>query len=202
MAGRILLIATRNPGKLREFAALLAGVPFALRGLDSIAGAPHVIEDGATYRENAYAKASTLARFSGLPTLADDSGLEVDALGGAPGVRSARFAGAGADDGANIRLLLEALAGRPRADRTARFRCVLIVVRPDGETIAAEGSCEGIITDVPRGNAGFGYDPVFYYPAADLFFAEMADTEKNRISHRARACAELAPRLSSFLDGV
>ncbi len=201
MSRRTLLIATRNPGKVREFAALLAALPFELRGLEGIPDAPHVAEDGVTYHDNAYAKALALARFSGLPTLADDSGLEVDALDGAPGVRSARFAGVDADDGDNVRFLLRCLAGRPPAERTARFRCVLVVARPDGETIAAEGSCEGMISEAPRGTSGFGYDPIFFYPPAGRTFAELSAAEKNRVSHRARACADLAPRLRAFLAG-
>jgi XTP/dITP diphosphohydrolase len=194
-----LLIATANPGKLREFGELLAGVPVTLQSLIGHPDAPVVPEDGSTYLENARAKALAVARWSGRPALGDDSGLEVDALGGAPGIHSARYAGATQDSAANLVTLLAALAGVPDARRTARFRCVLVVARPDGQTLVAEGTCEGRITPAPSGSGGFGYDPVFYYPPAGMTFAALPAAVKNHVSHRARACAQLRERLLDFL---
>lgn len=194
-----LLIATTNPGKFGEFAALLAGVPVRLHALAEFDSAPRVAEDGASYRENALHKALTLARWSRYAALADDSGLEVDALQGAPGVHSARYAGDQQDSDANIRKLLEALADVPDARRAARFRCVIVVARPDGATLVTEGTCEGRITRVPRGRHGFGYDPVFLHPPSGHTFAELSAAVKNHISHRARACRQLRPQLAGFL---
>jgi len=199
MTRPVLLVATRNRGKVREFGELLAGSGMDLRGLADVAGAPRVVEDGATYLENARAKALAAARFAGLPALADDSGLEVDALEGAPGVRSARFAGPAATDTDNVALLLRRLAGVPAARRTARFRCVIVVARADGRTLHAEGTCEGTIAEGARGMDGFGYDPVFYYPPAGRTFAELPASEKNRVSHRARACEVILAQLGPFL---
>ncbi len=196
---RTLLIATRNAGKYREFRALLADLPIQLSDLRAFPAAPDVEETGDSYLANARAKAVQLARFTGLPTLADDSGLEVDALGGAPGVRSARFAGANPASGRNIALLLGRLRGVPQERRRARFRCVIVVAQPDGRELVGEGTCEGFITTEPHGTRGFGYDPVFYYPPLKSTFAELAETEKNRISHRARAWAQIRAQLPSFL---
>jgi len=195
----VLLVATTNPGKIREFAELLQDIPVILQSLLELPGAPAVAEDGSSYQENAAAKAMALARWSGRTALADDSGLEVDALGGAPGIHSARYAGATQDSGANLTKLLQALAGIPEAQRTARFRCVLVVARPEGRTLAVDGSCEGQITDRPSGGGGFGYDPVFLYPPAGKTFAELPAAIKNQVSHRARACAQLRARLMDFM---
>lgn len=161
---------------------------------------PEIEEDGETYADNARKKALALARWSGLSTVADDSGLEVDALGGAPGVRSARYAGPRQDAAANRRKLLRALEGAGPNARTARFRCVIAVARPDGAVLQGEGTCEGMIATEERGRGGFGYDPVFFYPPANCTLAEMSETAKNRISHRARAIETLLPALQSFLD--
>lgn len=194
----ILVLASGNRGKLEEYRALLGGLPIALRPLAAIPGAPTVAEDAPTYLGNARAKAHALARHSGLAALADDSGLEVDALGGAPGVRSARFAadaGRGSGDAANVALLLERLRDTPAARRTARFCCVVVVAFPDGGELVAEGSCVGTIPVAPRGGGGFGYDPVFYFPPRDRTFAELDPAEKNRVSHRAQAVAALLERL-------
>ena len=195
-----LLIATTNAGKFREFSDLLDDLPLRLRSLADLPGAPAVAEEGATYAANAMHKALSLARGSGCATLADDSGLEVDALGGAPGVHSARYAGLEQDSGANIRKLLQALAAAPPSGRTARFRCVLVVACPNGATLLAEGSCEGRIMEAPRGRSGFGYDPVFLYLPLKLTFAEIPPAAKNRVSHRAVACARLRQELMSFLS--
>lgn len=194
-----LLVATRNAGKFREFRALLADLPIQLFDLRAFPAAPDVEETGDSYLVNARAKAVALARFIGLPTLADDSGLEVAALGGAPGVQSARFAGPEQASDRNIALLLERLRGVPQERRGARFRCVVVVAQPDGRELVGEGTCEGFITTEPHGMGGFGYDPVFYYPPLKSTFAELAEEEKNRISHRARACAQIRAGLLFFL---
>lgn len=199
MSRPTLLLATRNPGKAREFSVLLSPMPLLLRDLRSFPDVPHVAEDGETYLENARAKALAAALSSGLPALADDSGLEVDALGGSPGVRSARFAGPDHSDAKNIALLLERLRGVPELRRTARFRCVVVVARPDGRMIDAEGTCEGRIANAPRGFGGFGYDSVFWHPASGATFAEVPPDLKSRISHRAAACRALLGQLSDFL---
>jgi XTP/dITP diphosphohydrolase len=194
-----LLLGTTNAGKIRELRSLLEGLGLEILTLGDLPGAPEVEEDGETYAANARKKALTLARWSGMPALADDSGLEVDALGGAPGVRSARYAGPGQDSAANRGKLLQALEGVPEERRTARFRCVIAVARPDGEVMEKGGDCEGRITSAERGEGGFGYDPVFYYPPAGCTLAQMAEGDKNRISHRARAAAALRGLLAAFL---
>jgi XTP/dITP diphosphohydrolase len=198
-SGRILLVASTNAGKLREFAQLLGGLPLTLVPLTDFPGAPSVQEDRPTYRDNALHKAVTLAKWSQHPALADDSGLEVEALGGAPGVRSARYAGPAQDSEANIDQLLRALAEVPEERRTARFRCVIAVARPDGATLTAAGTCTGRIAAARRGSTGFGYDAVFFYPPAALTFAELPPAVKNCVSHRALACAELRGQLLGFL---
>jgi XTP/dITP diphosphohydrolase len=195
-----LLVATNNPGKVREYQALLKGLPLTLtyparEGIDI-----EVEETGSTFAQNAHLKATAYARISGLLTLADDSGLEVDALGGEPGTRSARFAGQGASDEDRYRLLLSKLEGVPWQQRTARFRCVIAVARPQGEVHTAQGTCEGVIAFEPKGEHGFGYDPVFYVPEHGQMMAELEPEVKNRISHRARA-AEGALRILQELLG-
>lgn len=200
MSRSIVVIATRNRGKMRELETLLARAPITWRSLDAFPDAPTVEETGATYFENAALKARTLARFTGLPALADDSGLEVDALDGAPGVRSARFAGVHASDQDNIALLLERLHDVPPERRTARFRALIVVAHPDGREIFAEGTCDGVIIDTARGAHGFGYDPVFFYPPLARTFAEIAPETKDRISHRAQTCRRLEPQLAALLD--
>lgn len=195
-----LLIATRNQGKIREYQRLLATVPYSLIGLDDAGLSFDVEETGQTFAQNAILKATTYARASGLLTLADDSGLAVDALGGEPGVRSSRYAGPTAGDPERIAFLLDRLAAVPTSERTARFHCVIAVAQPSGEVITVDGTCEGIITQTARGSGGFGYDPVFYLPDQACTMAELSPQEKNRISHRARAarkvCA-LLPDLAS-----
>jgi XTP/dITP diphosphohydrolase len=199
MPDPLLLIATTNRGKFREFRDLLQDLPLRLRSLVGVPGAPAVAEDGVTYTDNAVRKALAIACWSGCAALADDSGLEVDALGAAPGVHSARFAGVAQDDRANVAKLLVALSDIPAAARTARFRCVLAVAIPDGSSWTVEGVCEGRISEAPRGGGGFGYDPVFLYPLLGKTFAEIPAATKNRISHRARACANLRTELLAFL---
>ncbi len=194
-----LVLASANPGKVKELGELLANAGVECLSLLDFPGYPRVEETGRTYVENATRKAQAIAAWCGLPALADDSGLEVDALGGAPGVDSAYFAGPKADDRANITQLLAALAGLPPDKRGARFRCVLVVARPDRKTLTVEGSCEGTIALEPRGSGGFGYDPVFVPLGCQRTFAELSPEEKNRYSHRARAAHKLRGLLLSFL---
>lgn len=194
-----LLIATHNKGKLREYQELLRDLPVHLVYLDEVGIHEDVPETGSTFEENAIQKATAYARLSGLLTLADDSGLEVDALGGRPGVHSARYAGPNASDEARIRKLLADLDGVPPEQRTARFRCVIAVATPEGDVITAAGTVEGVIADAPRGHHGFGYDPVFYLPDRGCTMAELPPEEKNRISHRARAAQAIKPRLREIL---
>jgi XTP/dITP diphosphohydrolase len=191
-----LLIATHNRGKLREYADLLAGLPLALVTPDELGLDLDVVESGATYADNARLKATAYAQASGLLTLADDSGLEVDALGGAPGVRSARYTLG--DDADRVQALLRALAeaGVPEESLAARFRCVIALAAPDGRSWISEGECAGRIIDTPRGSGGFGYDPVFYIPSHGCTMAELPPEEKNRVSHRARAAQALRPILA------
>jgi XTP/dITP diphosphohydrolase len=190
-----LLIATNNPGKVREYATLLAGLPLTLVGLADVGITVAVPEDGATFVENALIKARAYCALSRLPTLADDSGLEVDALGGAPGVYSARYAGEGASDATRYRKLLAELGDRPAEERAARFRCAIALVLPDGTEILTEGTCEGVIGQGPRGSNGFGYDPIFYMPALGRSMAELEPEVKDRVSHRGRAAMRLKPAL-------
>ncbi len=194
-----IIIATTNRGKTKEFAELLKGVfenIFSLIDFDSV---PSIVEDGKTFGENALKKARTVAGFTGRTTLADDSGLEVEALGGRPGIFSARYAGENAGDKQNINKLLQELSDK--ADRNARFVCSLALVFPDGQEIVAEGTCEGIIVDEPRGEGGFGYDPVFFLPELGKTMAELAPHEKNLVSHRARAVKALVLYLNGRTVG-
>lgn len=186
-----LVIATRNRHKLDEIKAILDQPTLHLLSSFDFPDVPDVEETGASFEENAALKARALARATGLWALGDDSGLEVDALGGAPGVYSARYAGLPAVDyAANNRKLLAALAGQ--TDRRARFRTVLALAAPDGRLFTVEGTCPGVIADAPRGDGGFGYDPLFIPDGASVAFAEMPAAEKNRISHRGRALAAAA----------
>jgi len=185
----VLVVATLNVKKGRELAGLLAGVPYDVRALADMAGAALPEEGATSYRENAVLKARAAARFARAHALADDSGLEVDALGGAPGVLSARFGGPGLDDAGRVGHLLQRLAGLEPARRTARFRCVIALVDPAGAEQVVEGVVDGVITEAPRGSGGFGYDPVFFYPPLARTFAELTDAEKARVGHRGLALA-------------
>lgn len=197
MRARVVL-ATGNAGKLREVRALLGSPGLEIVGLDAIGGVD-LPDEGDDYEANAVAKARTAARASGLPALGDDSGLEVDALGGAPGPRSARFGGAGLDDAGRTRALLAALAGVPAERRGARFVCVAALAMPDGEVVTARGECPGRIAAASRGEAGFGYDPVFEIDPGGPTMAELPAAEKQRISHRGRAFRALEPALRARL---
>jgi XTP/dITP diphosphohydrolase len=188
-------IATGNAGKVREIAAILADLPLALR---AVAGDVAFPEEGDAYEPNAVAKARTLAEAWGVPALADDSGLEVDALDGGPGPRSARFGGPGLDDAGRVAHLLETLREVPRARRAARFVCVAALAWPDGRVVARRGECVGRILTAPRGVGGFGYDPVFWVPERGAAMSELPAAEKNRISHRARAFLALRPELEAL----
>jgi XTP/dITP diphosphohydrolase len=182
-----ILIATGNPAKIREFSQLLIGTHFSLvtpadEGIDI-----KVEETGNTFEENARLKASAYASRSHYPVIADDSGLEIDALGGEPGTLSARYAGENAGNNDRIALVLSRLQGVPWEERTARFRCVIAIATPSGEMRLCEGVCPGYITFEPRGDAGFGYDPIFYLPELEKTMAEFTMEEKNQISHRGKA---------------
>jgi XTP/dITP diphosphohydrolase len=183
---RELVVATKNPGKLRELRALLGDLPLELRSADDI---PDVDETGTTFAENAELKVRAAVAWSGAWALADDSGLEVDALDGRPGVYSNRFAGENTTEQQRNHRLLELLADVPRERRTARYRAAVALAAPDGRIWITEGTCEGVIVDEPRGENGFGYDPHFYLPEWGKTMAELDPDTKNRISHRARALA-------------
>ncbi len=196
---RRLLIATHNPGKLAEYRALLADLPVELLDLTGAGVHTSVPETGATFAENAVLKAAGYAAASGLWTWADDSGLDVDALGGQPGVLSARYGGPGLDDRGRYTKLVAELADKPQP-WTARFRCVTAIAVPGGEVQLAEGAVEGVILPTPRGSYGFGYDPVFFVPEHGVTMAELPPEVKNRISHRAQAAAEAKQLLLRLLE--
>lgn len=192
------VVATRNRGKLREIVALLSGLPLTLRTIDELAPDVELREDGDTFEANALAKARQAALATGLAAIADDSGLEVEALAGAPGVFSARYAGLPSDDGRNNAKLLEALRGVPAQHRGARFRCVAAFVDvARGVEILRAGDCAGEILEAPRGELGFGYDPLFLVPTLGRTMAELPLADKNRLSHRAAAFRALAEALSA-----
>lgn len=197
MSDTTIVLASGNAGKLAELQRILDPLGVTLRPQSDFA-VPEVDETGLTFVENALLKARAASAHSGHPAIADDSGLEVDALQGAPGIRSARFAGGGGD-AANNAKLLESLAGVPEADRTARYQCVLVYLRhPEDPTpLICSGSWEGRILEAPRGIGGFGYDPLFWVPGQNCSAAELDPAEKNRISHRARASAALLEALGS-----
>lgn len=194
----MLLLATGNPAKAREMGEVLRGIPFRITSLERHPEVTLPEEGETSYRDNALAKARAAARATGLLALADDSGLEVDALGGRPGVLSARLGGPGLDDAARCRALLAALAGVPAERRTARFRCVIALADPDGRETTAEGVVEGRILDAPRGRGGFGYDPLFHYSPLGATFGELSAEAKSRVSHRARALVQAAALLRAW----
>jgi len=196
-----LVIATGNPGKFNEIAELLHGLGVLLLPLDRVGPIEVPPESGDSFQENARRKAEAVAQASGQLALADDSGLEVDALGGQPGIRSARFGGPQATDADRNRLVLEMLRGIPPERRTARFRCVVAIADPRGSIRLAEGICEGRIALAPRGTRGFGYDPIFEIPSLGKTFAEVQPEVKNRLSHRAKAMAAARVILQGILEG-
>jgi len=192
-----LILATRNKGKISEFKALLNGFDIDIKSLKDFGPIPQVKEDGQTFEENAVKKARFTARVLGFPALADDSGLIVEALGGEPGVRSARYAGEEATDKENNLKLLAALEGVK--ERQAIFMCVLAIAVPWGPALVYEGMCRGAITEKLKGNQGFGYDPLFYYHPLKKTFAEMSAEEKNLVSHRGKAMEELRREFDKVL---
>lgn len=194
---QLLVLATRNPGKTREIREFLGDFPVEIKNLDDFGRIPSVEEDGATFDENAYKKASFTAKILGLPALADDSGLEVEALGGAPGVHSARYAGQSATDAENNAKLLRKMEGK--TNRAAAFTCVISIAVPSGAALTYEARCEGVIAEVPAGEDGFGYDPLFYCPPLKRTFAQLSAEEKNRVSHRGKALAELKEEFEKVL---
>lgn len=195
-----LVLATTNKGKIREIEEVLAGLPVTAESISAYSFPP-VVEDGQTFADNACKKALYYAAHTGSIALADDSGLEVDALQGRPGVYSARYAGEQADDELNNRKLLADMRDVPEGRRGARFRCVLAVAAPDGRCVTAEGVCSGVIAYAPRGEGGFGYDPLFVLPDGRTM-AELPVDEKNRISHRGRALCKLRELLRHFEEGI
>jgi XTP/dITP diphosphohydrolase len=184
-----IVIATRNKGKKSEISDLLKGFPIDIKGLDDFGPIPHIEEDGDTFDENAYKKASFTARMLGFPALADDSGLLAEALEGAPGVLSARYAGENATDEQRYQKLLQEMEGK--TNRKAAFECVISIAVPTGPALTYEARCEGLIAEQPSGSNGFGYDPVFYYPPLNKTFGELTIEEKSHVSHRGKALREL-----------
>jgi len=194
---RPLVLATKNRGKVSEFKDLFRAFDLEVKSLNDFGPIPPVIEDGETFEDNAVKKAQFTAKVLGLPAIADDSGLTVKALGGEPGVFSARYAGEGSTDEANNIKLLGAMKGIEQ--REAVFICILAIAVPRGPALIYEGTCDGLITEEISGNQGFGYDPLFYYPPLNKTFAQMSAAEKNGVSHRGRAMAELKGELDKVL---
>lgn len=197
MKKTLIVLATRNKGKVAEFQEMLKDRPVDIRCLADFGPIPEVEEDGETFDDNAYKKALFTAKALGLPAISDDSGLVVEALDGAPGVRSARYAGPTASDQENIDKLLRDMAGV--GNRKAAFHCVVSIAVPSGPALTYEGTCDGLITEAPQGEGGFGYDPVFFCPALGKTFAEAAMEEKNRVSHRGKVLAEIGQECDKIL---
>ena len=201
MQKTMIVLATKNAGKLKEIQALLQDHAVDLKSLADFGPLPEAVEDGATFDDNAYKKALHYAKVLGVPCLADDSGLSVEALDGQPGVHSARYAGEHGNDAANCAKLLTEMADK--SDRRAHFSCVLSLAVPSGPALTWEGRCDGEILTEARGENGFGYDPVFFYPPFGKSFAEVSMTEKSAVSHRGKALAEFAaefPKVLKWLD--
>jgi len=195
-----LVIATRNKGKTSEIRELLKDFPVDIKNLDDFGPIPEAVEDGDTFDENAYKKSSFAAKVLGYPALADDSGLVVEALDGAPGVYSARYGGENATDKQRSEKLLQEMQGK--SNRKAAFECVISIAVPGGPALTYEGSCEGLIAEKPSGENGFGYDPVFYYPPFEKTFAELTREEKNRVSHRGKALMEVRDEFEKVLKWI
>jgi len=194
------VIATRNRGKLKELQNLLSDLDLEIVPLDSFNNIGEIEEDGTTFFDNAMKKARTVAQKTGLMAIADDSGLEVDALNGRPGVFSARYAGKKASDKDNYLKLLQEMKGIPEERRGAQFRCIIIAFRPDGKWVSAEGVCRGWITFTPKGEQGFGYDPVFMPEGDSRTMAQLTREEKNKISHRGKALLKLKEKIRQLMD--
>ncbi|MFO7964099.1 MAG: XTP/dITP diphosphatase [Desulfobacterales bacterium] len=201
MSGKeTLVIASRNQGKIAELKKLLNGFPVDLKDLNDFGPIPPVEEDGCTFDENAYKKSSFTARILGFPTLADDSGLLVKALNGAPGVHSARYGGIHATDEERCLKLLREMNGVE--DRSAAFECVVSIAVPSGPALTYEGRCKGVIAHRPVGENGFGYDPIFYYPPLNKTFAQMSFEEKNDVSHRGKVLREIQEEFDKILKWI
>lgn len=192
-----LVIATRNKGKTVEIRDLLKDFPVDIKNLDDFGPIPALVEDGDTFDENAYKKASFAAKILGLPALADDSGLLVEAMDGAPGIHSARYAGENATDEQRYLKLLQEMKGK--SNRRAAFECVISIAVPTGPALTYEALCQGLITESPAGSNGFGYDPIFFYPPLNKTFAQLTREEKNRVSHRGKVFAELKDEFDKAL---
>ncbi len=192
-----LVIATRNYGKVKEIKDMLRDFPVILKSLEDFGPIPEVEEDGTTFDENAYKKAAFTSRVLGLPALADDSGLVVQALGGAPGVFSARYGGDGLTDSERCDLLIRNMKGK--TDRSAFFECVISIAVPAGSALTYEARCEGIVAESSAGTNGFGYDPIFYYPPLNKTFAEMTLQEKKLVSHRGKAMQEICDEFDKVI---
>lgn len=197
---QIIVLATTNKGKTREIQELLKNSSLEIKNLDDFGPIPEVIEDGNTFDENAYKKASFTARILGYPAIADDSGLCVEALDGAPGIYSARYAGENATDQENVTKLLTAMEGIE--NRTAAFECVISIAVPTGAALTYEGRCEGILTTEPIGENGFGYDPLFYYPKFNKTFAQLSIEEKSQASHRGLALQQVSKEMDKIVDWI
>ncbi len=200
----ILVLATRNKGKTRELREALKEFPIDIKNLDDFGPIPEIEEDGESFDENAYKKAAFAARILGYSAMADDSGLVVEALEGRPGVRSARYAGENATDEMNVAKLIQEMQDvqkmQNQSNRKAAFECVISIAVPTGAALTYEGRCEGLITDAPRGENGFGYDPVFFYPDFGKTFAEVPMEEKSSVSHRGKALQEVTYEFDKILD--
>jgi len=197
---RTLVIATRNKGKTAEIRDLLKDFPVEIKNLDDFGPIPEVVEDGDTFDENAYKKSSFTARILGYPALADDSGLVVEALNGAPGVHSARWAGPDASDAQRCEKLMKALENQ--TNRAAAFECVISIAVPEGPALTYEDRCEGIIARAPAGENGFGYDPVFFFPPLKKTFAQLTMAEKGRVSHRGKALQQVQNEFEKVLKWI
>lgn len=197
---QVIVLATTNKGKTREMQEILKDYPIEIKNLSDFGPIPEVIEDGETFDDNAYKKASFTARVLGFPALADDSGLCVDALDGAPGVFSARYAGEDATDADNVAKLLDTL--KDEENRKAHFQCVISIAVPTGAALTYEGRCDGILTREPAGDNGFGYDPLFFFPEFNKTFAQLSMEEKAEVSHRGKALKEVTQEMDKILDWI
>lgn len=193
----LIVLATTNQNKVREFKQFIADFPVEVKSLSDFGPLPEVIEDGSTFDENAYKKAHHYAKVLGLPAIADDSGLVVEALSGSPGVRSARYSGEDATDQDNCKKLLREMEGKE--NRKAYFVCVLSIAVPSGPALTYESQCQGTILEKPRGTSGFGYDPLFFYEPLQSTFAEISTEEKNRVSHRGKVLTELSSEFEKVM---
>ena len=195
---QIIVLATTNKGKTKEFRELLKDFPIEIKDLGDFGPIPEIIEDGETFDDNAYKKASFTAKVLGFPAMADDSGLCVEALDGAPGVYSARYAGEAATDAQNVAKLLDAL--KDEENRKAAFECVISIAVPTGAALTYENRCEGVLTREPAGENGFGYDPLFFFPELNKTFAQLSIAEKAEISHRGKALKEVFNEMDKIIE--